>query len=75
LDLIIETGTEKWGVEVKCTTSPSPEDLRKLRKSADMCGCTKHFLISRTSDSVVSGNSGSVNLATLLGLIRDQIIK
>lgn len=75
LDLIIETGTEKWGIEVKCTTSPSPEDLRKLRKSADMCACTKHFLISRTSDSVVSGNSGSVNLATLLGLIRDQMIK
>jgi predicted AAA+ superfamily ATPase len=75
LDLIIETGTEKWGIKVKCTTSPSLEDLRKLRKSADMCSCTKHFLISRTSDSVVSGNSGSVNLATLLGLIRDQMIK
>lgn len=75
LDLIVETGAEKWGIEVKCTTSPSPEDLRKLRTSAAMCACTKHFLISRTSDSVLSGDGGSVNLATLLGWIQDQLTK
>ncbi len=70
VDLIVEMGVEKWGIEIKCTTSPSPEDLRKLAKSAALCGCTKYFLVSRTPESVVGKESGSVNLAGLLALAR-----
>jgi predicted AAA+ superfamily ATPase len=70
VDLIVEMGVEKWGIEIKCTTSPSPEDLRKLAKSAALCGCTKYFLVSRTPESVVGKESGSVNLEGLLALAR-----
>ena len=69
VDLIVDMGAERWGIEVKFTTSPSPEDLRKLRQSAEMCGCTRHFLVSRTTDSIASANGGSVNLEALLGEI------
>lgn len=69
VDLIVDMGTERWGIEVKFTTSPSPEDLRKLRQSAEMCGCARHFLVSRTTDSIASANGGSVNLEALLGEI------
>jgi len=72
VDLIVDMGAEKWGIEVKCTTSPSPEDLRKLAKSASLCGCTKHFLVSRTAESVVGKESGSVNLAGLLALAKRE---
>lgn len=69
VDLIVDMGAERWGIEVKFTTSPSPEDLRKLRQSAEMCGCTRHFLVSRTTDPIASANGGSVNLEALLGEI------
>lgn len=73
VDLIVETGAEKWGIEIKCTTSPSPEDLRKLRKSADMCECNRHFLVSRTSDPVVAEMGGSVHLEAMLGLLKNEL--
>lgn len=73
VDLIVETGAEKWGIEVKCTTSPSPENLRMLAKSASLCGCTKHFLVSRTAESVFGKDNGSVNLEGLLSLIRERL--
>lgn len=73
VDLIADMGTERWGIEVKFSTSPSPEDLRKLRKSAEMCGCTRHFLLSRTNDPVISDNEGSVNLGALLGIIQQDL--
>ena len=69
VDLIVDMGSERWGIEVKFTTSPSPEDLRKLLQSSEMCGCTRHFLVSRTTDPIASSNGGSVNLAVLLAEI------
>jgi predicted AAA+ superfamily ATPase len=73
LDLIVDTGSERWGIEVKLTSSPSPEDMRKLAKSASLCGCTKHFLVSRTAESVVGTESGSLNLEGLLELVRNDL--
>jgi predicted AAA+ superfamily ATPase len=73
LDLIVDTGSERWGIEVKLTSSPSPEDLRKLAKSASLCGCTRHFLVSRTPESVVGVGNGSLNLDGLLKLVRNDL--
>lgn len=36
VDLVLELGGELWAVEVKLTTSPGPEDLRRLDKVADL---------------------------------------
>lgn len=69
IDLIIEYAGEKWGVEIKFTTSPSLEDLRKLRKTSELCGCSRHFLVSRTPSPVVSKEGGSLNLESFLSLI------
>lgn len=69
VDLIIDAGGQKWGIEVKLTSSPSPDDLRKLRKSAEMCDCTRHFLLSRTTDPVVASEGGSVNLESMLEVL------
>ena len=74
VDLIIDSGGQKWGIEVKLTSSPSPDDLRKLRKSAGMCDCTRHFLLSRTTDPVVASEGGSVNLESMLEVLAQDFL-
>jgi len=69
IDLIIEHAGERWGVEIKLTASPSLEDLRKLRKTSELCECSRHFLVSRTPSPVLSNEGGSLNLESFLRLI------
>ena len=69
IDLIIESEGERWGVEIKFTASPSLEDLRKLRKTSELCGCNRHFLLSRTPSPVLSEQGGSLNLQEFLKMI------
>lgn len=69
IDLVIEHLGERWGVEIKFSSSPSLEDLRRLKKTSELCGCTRSFLLSRTEMPVVSEAGGSVNLHAFLQLI------
>lgn len=72
IDLIIEHADERWGVEIKFSSSPSMEDLRKLKKTSQSCGCTRHYLLSRTTDPVISELGGSVNLQSFLTMIMTE---
>lgn len=72
IDLVIESAGERWGVEIKFTSSPSLEDLRKLRKTSEFCGCTRHFLVSRTLSPVISEQGGSLNLQEFLKMIMEE---
>lgn len=36
LDLVLDWGTERWAVEIKLTSDPSPSDIDRLNKTADM---------------------------------------
>lgn len=47
IDLVIESGRERWAVEIKLTSDPSPHDLARLEKSASMIGATRTILVSR----------------------------
>ena len=69
IDLIIEHSGERWAVEVKLSTAPAPQDLRRLKKVADLCGCDRSFLLSRTPEPVISDEGGSVNLRAFLEMI------
>jgi hypothetical protein len=44
---VIESGRERWAVEIKLTTNPSPHDLARLEKSASMIAATRAILVSR----------------------------
>jgi hypothetical protein len=48
LDLVLELDGELWGVEVKLTASPGPEDLARVDKVADMIGATRRILVTQT---------------------------
>jgi predicted AAA+ superfamily ATPase len=71
IDLIVEFANERIGIEIKCTSSPSLQDFRRLKKTAEMCDCAKTYLISRTSDSLLNESGGSVNLSGFLRMIME----
>ncbi len=64
LDLVLDWGGERWALEIKLTSSPSPEMAARLRKTADLIGASRRILVCRTSrkieskDLLVTGLSG-----------------
>jgi len=49
LDLVLECGRERWAIEIKLTSDPSPHDLARLEKCATMIGATRSILVSRVA--------------------------
>jgi predicted AAA+ superfamily ATPase len=66
LDLVLDFGTERCAIEVKLTTSPSPADMNRLGKVADMIGVSRRFLVSQTRRSTGDDVRASCNLPGLL---------
>jgi predicted AAA+ superfamily ATPase len=66
LDLVLDFGRERWAVEVKLTSSPSPADLARLDRTADLIGAARRFLVSQTERSSGDERRGSCNLSGLL---------
>lgn len=62
IDLVLEIGSERWAIEVKLTTAPSPGDFAKLDAAADLIGATKRCLISRVREYASDGRRFSCNL-------------
>jgi predicted AAA+ superfamily ATPase len=62
IDLVLDLGRQRIAVEIKLTTSPAPEALARLNKSADMIGAKRRILVSRTPQTVRLGNVLSCSL-------------
>jgi len=45
LDLVLDRGGELWAVEIKLTSNPTTEMIKKLNKSADLIGATRRVLV------------------------------
>lgn len=45
---MLNTGQELWAIEIKLTSSPSPEDMARLDRAAEMIGADRRFLITKT---------------------------
>lgn len=71
LDLVLDFGTERWAVEVKLTSSPGPEDMKRLDKTAGMIGASRRFLVSHTSRSSGDELRVSCNLPFFLAHLRE----
>lgn len=72
IDLLLECGSRLWAFEVKLTSSPTPADLEALGNKANLVGAHGHFLISRTPQSVMANNRGSLNLRTCLDCLLNR---
>ena len=66
LDLLVEAGRERWAIEVKLTTDPSPHDMARLDKCAAMVSATRAFLVSRVRRDAGSGSRVSCGLDRML---------
>ena len=63
LDLVLDHGKERWAVEIKLTGSPSPADLARLDRTADLVGASRRFLVSQVGRSSGDQKRASCNLA------------
>lgn len=66
IDLVLDLGTERWAIEVKLTADPSPADLARLDKTADLIGAHRRFLVSQTRRLVEGTRTASCSLDWLL---------
>ena len=66
LDLVLDFGKELWAIEIKLTSSPGPDDMARLSKSADMIKASRCFLISQIRHSSGDERRLSCNLAAFL---------
>jgi hypothetical protein len=69
LDLVLELGADLWAIEFKLTSSPGPDDLRRLGKTADLIGPTRRVLVSQVSEPTGDGRRDSTNLDSFLSLL------
>jgi len=70
LDLVLESGRERWAVEVKLTSDPSPHDLARLEKCAAMVGATRAILVSRVPRDAGDAKRLSCGIDRLLREVR-----
>lgn len=66
VDLVVDTGRERWAIEVKLTASPGPDDMARLDRAADMIGATRRFLVTRTRRPAGDDRRASCDLGGLL---------
>lgn len=62
LDLLVEFRKERWAFEIKLTSAPDVEDLRRLNQAADLVKADRRVLLSRVKEVVESGCAFSCSL-------------
>lgn len=55
-DLVLDLGREREVIEIKLTSGPTPEDLARLGKVAEMVKATRQVLLCRVAKPVTKGN-------------------
>ncbi len=72
LDLVLDLGGGLWAIEVKLTASPSPGDMARLDKAAEMIGASRRYLVSKTNRTAGDEARASCNLGWLLERLQDK---
>lgn len=72
IDLLLDFGRDLWAVEVKLTANPSPQDMERLNRTADMVGANRRFLVSQVCTITEGKNRASCNLPWLLERLEEQ---
>ena len=70
LDLVLELPGGLWAVETKLTASPSVDDVRKVRKAADLIGADLAVMLSTTGIVMESEGTVSTNLQAFLKMLQ-----
>jgi predicted AAA+ superfamily ATPase len=70
-DLLIHVGRETWALEVKLTTNPTLQDLRRIKKVSDMVGAQRALVLSQVPRSTERDDVVSCNLDWFLRSLAD----
>ena len=65
-DLVLDFGRRREVIEIKLTSGPSPEDLSRLGKVAELIKGTRQVLLCRVAQSVTTGDRWVTNLKDYL---------
>ena len=71
IDLLIDTGTELWAMEIKLTTRPALGDMARLETNADLVHADRRFLVCGRSDFIESGSRVICDLEGLVGRMEE----
>jgi predicted AAA+ superfamily ATPase len=66
IDLLLDFGSELVAVEVKLTANPSPGDMERLNRTADLVGANRRYLVSQVRTIAEAENQASCHLPWLL---------
>ncbi|MEE8313049.1 MAG: ATP-binding protein [Myxococcota bacterium] len=66
IDLLIDVGGERWALEIKLSSRPTPDDMRKLESIADWVEADRRILVSRVSTVTESRERISCGLPWLI---------
>jgi hypothetical protein len=73
IDLILDFGLKKWAIEIKLTSSPSPNDIAHFNKVADLIDADKRILICRIEKPILSETYMVCDLPYFLGVLEQPI--
>ena len=71
LDLVFRHKQKLWAVEIKLTSSPSVDEIRRLNKTADFIGADQRVLVSRVTQPIENTNTLSCDLPFLLNRLHE----
>ncbi len=72
IDLILDFGSRLCAIEVKLTSSPDSEDIKRFRKTADMIKADKAILISRAQEYITADKFISTNIQQALKFLLEK---
>jgi len=75
LDLVLTLSGKIWAIEIKLTAAPGSWDMDRLKKTAALINADKIILLSRTATPIVGKNVSSLNLRSLLDLLKLSLNK
>lgn len=73
IDLLLELEGELWAIETKLTTSPSPGDMARLDRVADLVGATRRWLITRSDTPVGDERRASADLGWAIDRLAETV--
>lgn len=74
IDLILEIkGNTLWSIEIKMGSSPTKEDLNKLKKVSDLIGADRQFLLCQTEKPSLNAKGGFSNLKDFIDYLKKEL--
>lgn len=65
LDLILKFSQELWAFEIKLSSTPGPDDVKKLKTAADFIKADRRLIISKTARPIHTHDFISTNIENL----------